>query len=379
MKHWFTLVCALGLSGLAHGQPAPKAMDAESQLRAIREALVEAVLDKPTKVHSAAWIDDHGRLHESSHFQSDVRIRGVRVLAYTQDEAQAPRAQVQLESLPWSVRIAKAAPGEKCEPSPQAWRQPLILTTTASSGFAGPELFAVNALMGQIQAGWKDWIQQSDRWVMDTPRPIPRDTYHQAWLGQEPDAFGWQMHITLAPGSGARDADSSSVMAWVRDRFDGGENKTWALHVVFGQKAGSDAPLLVHWEKHFRLRVDASEISQQPQRWARQAGLKVVPEMVQLFASKHEGKSCDPVQFSVARGQGAQWLVQAGSGSGLKVGDRLLLVNSSKVPGRILEPGTTQHMGIAEVIRIGRRQTELRPLAGQIPPGHTGDWIALPL
>jgi len=35
-------------------------------------------------------------------------------------------------------------------------------------------------------------------------------------------------------------------------------------------------------------------------------------------------------------------------------------------------------LAIAEVIRVGRRQTELRPLAGTLNPGP-GDWVALPL
>jgi len=48
------------------------------------------------------------------------------------------------------------------------------------------------------------------------------------------------------------------------------------------------------------------------------------------------------------------------------------------VPSRLLEAGATQHLALAEVVRIGRHQSELQLLAGPALPAQ-GQWVALPL
>lgn len=48
----------------------------EAQLSAIRQAILDATLDRPTRVISSAWVDDKGALHEASHFHSEAKVRG---------------------------------------------------------------------------------------------------------------------------------------------------------------------------------------------------------------------------------------------------------------------------------------------------------------
>ena len=86
---------------------------------------------------------------------------------------------------------------------------------------------------------------------------------------------------------------------------------------------------------------------------------------------------CEPTPFVVR--QDAEGLrLLASQGSGLRVGDRVLIMQPGWVPGRLLDPRVADHMALAEVIRTGPRHADIRQLAG--PPVQSGnDWVALPL
>ena len=58
------------------------AASAESRLEAAKNAMVDQALSQPTRVHSAAWIDENGVLHEQNRFQSEGTVRGIRMLNY---------------------------------------------------------------------------------------------------------------------------------------------------------------------------------------------------------------------------------------------------------------------------------------------------------
>lgn len=370
--HW-----ALVLSPSAWAQSMPSPLEPDVQLQAIRQALLEATLDKPTKVNASAWIDEKGQLHETAHFQTDARIRGVRVLAYTESDENAPKATVQLDTLPWNIRVAKAAPGEVCEPPPQNWRQPLLIQTQLQPGFYGNELFASNALLKQLNAYWKDLASQSGRWSIDAHSPIARDAYHQAWLSPGEEPMGWQLHITVLP------VRPQTHEAWYSPERLGQwigqtEARRWTIQVVFGQRSTPDNPLTVHWERQIQVEVPDDGLNRQPERWVKRLMPSLHPIFARWLPQSGQERACEPVQFSVNRQSGSRWVVQAGNGSGLKAGDRVLVVNATHVPGRLIEAGSAQQMAIAEVVRVGRRQSELRPLAGSRNPGP-GDWVALPL
>lgn len=71
-------------------------LSAQDKLDAIRQGLVEAALETPTRVQTTTWIDANGSLRESSSFKNGMKVRGVKVLAYDRDEAGQPTAQLEL-------------------------------------------------------------------------------------------------------------------------------------------------------------------------------------------------------------------------------------------------------------------------------------------
>jgi len=70
-------------------------LSAQERLDAIRQSLVEATLQTPTRVATTSWIDAQGSLRESSSFKNGMVVRGVRVLAYGRDETGQAKARVQ--------------------------------------------------------------------------------------------------------------------------------------------------------------------------------------------------------------------------------------------------------------------------------------------
>uniref|UniRef100_UPI0026075DFB hypothetical protein n=1 Tax=uncultured Limnohabitans sp. TaxID=768543 RepID=UPI0026075DFB len=101
--------------------------------------------------------------------------------------------------------------------------------------------------------------------------------------------------------------------------------------------------------------------------------------MQSWVAQLDKRSACEPVQFHVRRQNGAKQLeLQAGVDSGLRPGDRVLLMNPSQVPSRMLEAGVAQHLALAQVVKVGPHRTELQPLAGPALTSQ-GPWMALPL
>jgi len=88
------------LSPEAKSSAQPAAFSPQDKLDAIRQGLVEASLDSPTKVQTTTWIDANGSLRESSSFKNGMKVRGVKVLAYDRDEAGQPKAQLQISPTP---------------------------------------------------------------------------------------------------------------------------------------------------------------------------------------------------------------------------------------------------------------------------------------
>jgi hypothetical protein len=88
--------------------------------------------------------------------------------------------------------------------------------------------------------------------------------------------------------------------------------------------------------------------------------------------------ACEPVQFHVRRSEADKLTLQAGADSGLRPGDRVLLINPSHVPSQMLEPGATQHLALAQVVNVGPDRSELQQLAGPALAAQ-GHWMALPL
>ena len=72
---WALGLSAVFLSGQSMAQEPPASV-ANQRLEALRNALMDKALKAPTRVRSAAWVDESGILHENLRIDSDIKLRG---------------------------------------------------------------------------------------------------------------------------------------------------------------------------------------------------------------------------------------------------------------------------------------------------------------
>ena len=153
-----------------------------------------------------------------------------------------------------------------------------------------------------------------------------------------------------------------AILAWQGDtaylhRALGPNEKVWAQQV---------------------LAIDPQALSQQPSAWSQAMKEQLQQQMLSWVQQLDERSECEPIQFHVRRNGNEPLQLQAGFESGLRAGDRVLLMHPSHIPSQMLEPGATQHLALAQVVKVGPDRTELQQVAGPALAAQ-GHWMALPL
>ena len=70
---------AQSINANASVQAAQAPLTAQERLDAIRQSLVDASLQTPTRVSTTTWLDPQGSLRENTSFKNSIDLRGVRV------------------------------------------------------------------------------------------------------------------------------------------------------------------------------------------------------------------------------------------------------------------------------------------------------------
>lgn len=334
------LAACLTAQAQAPSTTAPGAADPERQLQAIRDALLEKTLAAPVRVQSYAWIDTEGRLHESTQFTADTRVRGVRVQAYLEDPAAPVRVQVDTSVLPSGVGQPAQNDPQKCLASARRWRQSLHVEAVTHEGDAR------HGLVKGLQQSFLEAARESRRWVAQERPYQPVTAYEQAVYGRDADRTEWLARIEVAGSSGALEA--RVAVAPLREPAQVRRVRVPLFGVEVGPGAGGSPGARV---------LDAA--------------------MSGALAALERQSACEPLWYSVAGG-GERLHLREGAAHGLQPGDRLLLVERQHLPGRLLEPGAVRALALVQVGTPSAHGTPLRWLAGPRPDG-AGDWVALPL
>ena len=351
------------------------ATDAQQELEAIRAALVEAAREAPTRVISTAWIDDQGVLHEQAHFHSTAQVRGVRVMSYLEEGADRPslKATAQIALPPHVLAIARPAQGSDhkalaadcAAQQASQFRHPVSLRIEAQTG-ARRDDAAVIGLLARATQGW--WVRQTPSAARWHPQgqaqpPLPQGQegppilvsgseqgYRRALLGLEHPPTPWMIRIHLRAPSDA--------------------SQPWQIRLAL-QKTSDATELL------------SESLSLTPAKALEGfAGMSVLTglqdALTDWIAQVDARLACEPPLLEARPTQGSDWSVAVGQASGLKIGQRMLLLDRARIPARWAEPGGLAELGIAEVSAVHPQHTTLRWLAGPRPP-PAGAWLALPL
>jgi hypothetical protein len=85
---------------------------------------------------------------------------------------------------------------------------------------------------------------------------------------------------------------------------------------------------------------------------------------------------CQPVNFQITDSNG-EVKIDGGKTSGLKTGDRLLVIDQARIPDRVLEPGALAELSLAQVVKVEGDSAMIEHAAGAPLLDATGK-VALP-
>lgn len=361
-------------------QAATSKPTAEAQLQAIRTALIEKAMGSTTRVSATAWINEQGELMEASQFRTDMQVRGVRVMEYV--DGDAPQAVVNIAET--AAPSGAAATPECREPASgrEPWRHPLALRLQVDRPL-DPQWATLSAQAGR-------WLEQAVRAsaqgegvMLETfAAPAVRNRYEEAlWSFPQPrSTMVMTVRLRLQDGwepdqSGARRHRwEAQARQWLQWRA--AERRPMTVRLDWSLARTGEAPLLQQ-QTMLPVMVDAQDKpTLQFDGVARQL---LQHEAAQRWQAMQGVLDCEPLVFE-ARGQGeGQVMLMAGQDAGLRVGDRMVLVDGRLVPGRMLEADAAPHLALLEVQQVQAQRAQARQVAGpRLPLEGSQQWLAMP-
>jgi hypothetical protein len=215
----------------------------------------------------------------------------------------------------------------------------------------------------------------SQRWRAQHKTLPPENAYLRALTGPNESPTGWTAELVLKPHAPAQ--KYTVRQAW-QDLNSQETDWRWTLSFTLGERHASQGPIEPRWQAEQVITINPLDASQNPSAWLHRLKEQLQHQMQAWVEQLDKRSACEPVQFHVRRTDADQLTLQAGIDSGLRPGDRVLLINPSHVPSQMLEPGATQHLALAQVVKVGPDRTELTQLAGPTLAGQN-HWMALPL
>ena len=163
------------------------------ELQSVKEALVEAAMEKGVSVVSNAYIDSDGKLVESSFYRSEVTLRGIRMPQYFLDEPEPYDAKLLFSDTAFNTSL-------NCqEISPHRYRKAISIDTSSvfSEDFADQQF-------GAILASLRSEIDMSA-----TSAIAANDSYYIIPINYESKIITSQYEAALLPQT--RSADSRNT------------------------------------------------------------------------------------------------------------------------------------------------------------------------
>ena len=352
---------------------AAEVLSAEERLAAVRQSLLQAALEAPTKVVATSWIDEQGVLREMNSFRNGMQVRGVRIVSYERDAKGQPSADVQWDKVGDASDKAPAV----CPPASDRFKHLVTLQWDLPSNLAADERRMLESLRTLVGERLRASASTGGQWKLRDKLPEPQGAYARALLGEANPAATWGVTVRLvqvpaavaqAPSKPASDPNAVAVR-------------------VPGWFTGSGSPQL-YWDNAPRLSVRL-ELTLQERDAARpafqrtlhvdllseQTGFGAVqlseatrialgPQVAHLAESVGAMLACRAFNPQVTMADGPQFQIDAGAASGVQVGDEWVLVNGQQIPQRSLDAGVIAQTVLARVSSVSEGSAQLQWLAG---------------
>ena len=383
------IALGLALAGmLLTGQQlmAADALSAEERLAAVRQSLLQAALEAPTKVVATSWIDEQGALREMNSFRNGMQVRGVRIVSYERDANGQPNAAVQWDKV--------ADPADKtppvCPPPSDRFKHLVTLQWDLPANLPADERWMLESLRTLVGERLRASASAAGQWRLRDRLPEPQGAYARALLGDANPAATWSATVRMtqvppvvaqAPSKPSTDPNAVAVR-------------------VPGWFSGSSSPQL-YWDSAPRLSVRLELVLQErdvirpafartlhldllseqvgfgPVQLSEATRIALGPQLTYLADSVGAVLACRAFNPQVTLADGTEFQIDAGAASGLQVGDEWVLVNGQQIPQRSLDAGVIAQTVLARVSSVSEGSARLQWLAGPQKAVQT-QWRAWP-
>lgn len=381
-----SFLLTLMLPLLAQGQETPS-----DRLAAAKNALIDQALSQPTRVRSAAWIDDQGVLHEQTRFTSEgsVRggaIRGIRMPAYLPAQAappSAPEGETLLapDAMPETVAVAENV-ADACAAFPGLALSAVLrveqLTAPhhVASGYAQRLEQAVHRLLLRRFEGEPGWRLAPARDSESQGTAYERAVYANA-RNRRPLELTLALAVRKAPAKAPWWHVAARATEPFRDHFGPFRQSTPALSLDLELRLTTPGDPAFLWVGYESLPLGPRSSATSPEVLPGDLA-KVYATLNHWFAQLEARQRCSTPRFAVQDRVRGQLIVNGGAQAGLKPGDKLLLADGLRTPEDVLNSGVDRTMALAEVRWVGDEEAGLVVLSGSEPQG-LANWVAMPL
>jgi hypothetical protein len=346
-------------------KPTPKDPSA-AQLDLIRSRLIEAAQRSNINVRSLAWVDSDGKLHEASRFDSDARVRGVRVNSYLGDSSVELGA---VEARPKDcsaddLRFARHAYFE-------------VLTESGGSFFSNAQL---KLLAQYLEPDFRKLLTTDTGWrFSNLPTGFDghsgRSLYEQKLLGRSSENANYRLSLRLLDMGNFR-RPSSKQSATPADRPDWVESVLVQTGVREAPEAVGVLGLTLTITEISTGRTVSTSTAQIAMRLERAGYLEPIqPVVVDPQASQQalqalqievrRAMGCKTPEYPVLEKVGSKgFLLNAGRQDGLSVGMQVLLSPDAGFMSKILQPGIADTLILGVVESVTNDRAVIQQIAG---------------
>lgn len=338
-------------------------------LVAIKEALVDEAQGVESKVVNTSWLDAKGQLHESTMVHSSMRVRGIQVQAYL-DEIKKPRVEIALDEKQGSL--------PECFIKDDHLARTVRVMPVLYGGHFGVDLYPVVQQTARLfDERFSTYFRESEQWHAKAFRQ-PLDSYTATISGLEPEVVRYEARLTVDRAVAPKGHRSERVPGSdpVSTFFSGSPSAFSEDWIRVSMTVTKITTGEVVWSGARDYRVPVRPVSYQPNELPEEL-VRSISRTTSEWSMELEGyASCEPIHFAVAR-QDDHFTLDGGVSSGLALGDRLLLLDQSRIPSRVLEPGTLAELSLVEVISVDEDTAVIEMKAGAPINGVAGK-VALP-
>lgn len=353
---------ALGADGAGNA-----AASAEQRLEALRHALIDRAMQAPSRIKSSAWIDESGRLQESTRITSEMQVRGIRLMA------NADAQDVNNEKIMIDAVNALITPGP-CTGASAPWRRRATLKIEKPAAHHG----AIGAdQMAEIIRTTEYFLSETwgGRGAWSLLPASDLNQYEQlVSVGRAVTApYGITLSVVAAKAGVKPKVIAQTVSALFAPATPVLPDSLLTLSINVTESASAQAV----WSTAETIPVPGGEVSLQKRLLPDTVSAQIAGVISRWKQQLETVLKCEPVFFNVVRDSDGTLNINAGRGSGIRENDKVLVIDQEQIPRHILEGALDQGVFLAEVESVTSYSSRLR-FFPKPPARSTSRWIAIP-